>query len=55
MTNTTEMTNTERQARLAEAVEMSNWYFDAHDWRLAEQWHLRAVELQQQLATGEGV
>lgn len=46
MTNTAEMTNTELQAALAEAVEWSNWHFEDQNWRMSEQWHLRAVELQ---------
>lgn len=46
MTNTAEMTNTELQAALAEAVTWSNWYFDEQNWAMAEQWGLRAEELQ---------
>lgn len=49
MTNKARMTNNELQAALLEAVETSNRYFDDRDWRMAEQWHLRAVELQQKL------
>ena len=44
-----EMTNTNTAAALAEAVETSNRFFDDGDFRMAEQWHLRAVELQQKL------
>lgn len=46
MTNTAEMTNSQLQAALAEAVEWSNWYFDDCNWSLSEQWHVRAVDLQ---------
>lgn len=46
MTNTAEMTNTELEAALAEAVDWSNWYFDDSNWKMAELWHLKAVELQ---------
>lgn len=45
ITNTAEMTNTELRAALDEAVDWSNWHFEAEDWNLSEQWHLRAVEL----------
>jgi hypothetical protein len=41
----TRMTNTELQAALADAVDLSNWYFDDQNWHLAEYWHLRAVEV----------
>jgi hypothetical protein len=43
------MTNTDLQAALAEAVTWSNWYFEASEWWLAEQWHLVAVELQAEI------
>lgn len=52
MTNKAEMTNTELQAALLEAVETSNRYFEDGDFRMAEQWHLRAVELQQRREAG---
>lgn len=45
MTNTAGMTNTQLEAAFAEAVEWSNRYFDDGDYRMAEQWHLRANEL----------
>lgn len=46
MTNTAEMTNTDLQAALDEAVDWSNWFFEGEDFAAAEQWHLRAVDLQ---------
>lgn len=49
MTNTAEMTNSDLEAALAEAVEWSNWHFDDQNWRLAEQWHLRAVQYTNEL------
>jgi hypothetical protein len=61
MTNTAEMTNTQLRAALDEAVRWSNWYFDGGEWWLAEQWHLKATDLQaaldarRPLADGEGV
>lgn len=49
MTNTAEMTNSELEAALAEAVDWSNWHFDDQNWHLAERWHLRAVQLTNEL------
>lgn len=45
MTNTDTGIRSLLEARIAEAVEWSNWYFEAQDWRLSEYWHLHAVEL----------
>lgn len=45
MTNSREMTNTQLDVALAEAVAMSNWWFDDQNWTLAEWWGLRAEEL----------
>jgi hypothetical protein len=42
-------TEAELREALREAVEWSNWFFDAQDFRMAEQWHLVAVELQAEL------
>lgn len=39
----------EVEATLRVAVETSNWHFEDQNWMLAEQWHLRAVELQAEL------
>lgn len=41
-----EMSNDELREALRQAVEASNWHFMDQNWRLAEWWHLRAVELQ---------
>lgn len=46
MTNTSEMTNTELQAALIEAVAQSNRYFEDGNWALSEYWHVHAVLLQ---------
>lgn len=46
MTNTAEMTNSDLQAALAEAVEWSNWHFEDQNWHMAERWHNRACGLQ---------
>lgn len=52
---TTDYTPTlpELRAALAEAVEWSNWFFDAQDYASAEQWDLVATQLQADLATRE--
>lgn len=39
------MTNTQLEAAFSEAVEWSNRYFDDGDYRMAEQWHLKAIDL----------
>jgi hypothetical protein len=48
MTNIAEMTNTELEAALREAVQTSNFYFADNEW-LCEQWHLKACDLQAEL------
>lgn len=40
------MSKPQLEAALREAVSTSNEYFDIRDWRMAEHWHLKAVELQ---------
>lgn len=53
MTNIAEMTNTELEAALNEAVNTSNWYFGDNE-TLCEYWHLRACELQCEVYRREG-
>jgi hypothetical protein len=49
MTNTHVPTLPELQAAYEEAVEWSNRFFDEQSWTMAEQWHLTAVELLNEL------
>lgn len=49
MTSVYAPTVPELRAALLEAVEWSNWFFEAQDWMQSEQWHLVAVELQAEL------
>lgn len=55
MTNIYTPSVPELRAALAEAVEWSNWFFDAQDWMQSEQWHLVAVELQAELDAATAV
>lgn len=34
---------------LRDCVEMSNWYYEDRNWKMAEHWHLKAVEWQQRV------
>jgi hypothetical protein len=42
-------TGPELMAALQEATDWSNWFWDARDYRMAEQWHLVAESIQREL------
>jgi len=42
-----EMDLPELEAAHLEAVEWARWYADDQNWTMTEQWHLRAVDLEE--------